>query len=504
MRATRNGQSDARALVTRCAITALALGSPALAFGQTAPQEGSAAVPPVQAVPGVGGVGAALPGGVLPGVAPTGIGPAPAELTRYGIAAGLGETDNVNLTSTDPKAQTIAAADLDLDLRRSGSRLDASALGNFTDLYYLQGAYSNQILGRFDGLATAKLWSDRLKWVVADDYGEQQVDPFAVIVPGDLQRVNVFTTGPELTLRPSYATFVTVDAHYSQFSYQTSPFDGRDLSASAELGRQLSPLSSLSLVAQAEKLRFNNTLVNTDYSRRQAYGQYRVRGARTSIDLQLGATQANDLDRWKTSPFAHLELTRRISPFSVVTLAGGREYTDAAGGFASLRAGAAGGIAVAPANQSTGNYLRTYGSAGWQFARLRTAFGLTGNWEHDAYDRQSLFDTNREDLALNVGRSLTPRLSVSLTGMVDRYDYVNQGYVDKFGTGYATLTYRPGRWLIIYAQYEHSFRRAAGARALLLGASGYDENRAFIMIGYRPHSDTEAGGAGGFGGMAGP
>jgi hypothetical protein len=492
-------------------ITALALASPALALGQTAPPDQSAAtVPPVQAVPGIGSPGAALPGAVMPGgalpsEAGTELGPVPTELTRYGIAAGVGETDNVNLSSTDPKSQTIAATDIDFDLRRTGSRLDASALGNFTDLYYAQGAYSNQILGRFDGLADLKLWSDRLKWDIAEHYGEEQTDPFVAITPANLQRVNVFTTGPDLTLHPSDSTFLNLNAHYSRITYQRNPFDGHNLLGSAEFGHQVSPLSSLSLVVQAEELRFDNTIVNTNYDRRQAYARYLIQGARTSIDAQLGATQADDVSSsWRTGPLARLLLTRRISPFSVITLGGGKEFTDAGGSFSSLTSSAGGSIAVAPVAQTTANYSRTYGSAGWEFVRLRTNVRLTGNWERDIYDLQSVFNATRADLGISLGRALTPLLSVNLSGTAGRYDYLNQGFVDKFGTVGGGLIYRPGRWVIIYARYDHSFRRTSGAPSLLVGGTGYDENRAFIMIGYRPHSDTEAAGESGFGGMPSP
>jgi hypothetical protein len=517
--------AKARGLITRFVISALALASPALAFGQNAPPEGAAAVPPAQAVPGVGSPGAALPGAVMPGTGllgetAEGLEAPPADLTLYGIAAGIGETDNVNLSSTDPKSQTLAAADAAFDLRRSGSRLDASAIGNFTDIDYLQGAYSNQFLGRFDGLATAKLWSDRLKWVVGDDYGEEQTDPFAAITPVNLQRVNVFSTGPDLTLRPSYSTFIDFDARYSQISYQRSPFDGHNALGSAEFGRQLSPLSSLSVVVEAEELRFKNTLVNTDYDRRQAYGRYLIRGARTSIDAQFGATQANDVgSSWKTSPLVRLTLTRRVSPFSLVTLAGGREYTDAAGSFASLTSGAGGGIEVAPVSQTTGNYLRNYGSAGWNFARVRTTFGLTANWERDSYDVQSVFNATHADLGLNIARALTPQLSVNISGSASRYDYLDQGFTDTFGTVGGGVAYRPGRWFVVYARYDHAFRRGSGApTVLVIGPSGipspvvvttgggYDENRVFVMVGYSPHSDTESNGetGAGFGGMPPP
>jgi hypothetical protein len=444
----------------------------------------------------VGGASAALPGAVLPSETPTELGPEPANLTRYAIAAGLGETDNVNLSSTDPKSQTLSAVNLDLDLRRSGSHLDASALGTFTDLDYLQGAYSNQVLGRFDGLATVKLWSNRLKWLFADDYGEEQTDPFVAVTPVNLQRVNVFATGPQLTLHPSYATFIDLAGRYSQISYQTSPFDGHNVVGSADIGRDLSPLSSLSLVVEAEELRFANTTINTNYDRREAYGRYLIQGARTSVDAQLGATQANDVGaKWKTSPLARLLLTRRISPFSVLTLGGGREYTDASGSFSSLRAGAGGGIAVAPVSQTTANYLRNYASGGWQFVRLRTTVGLTGNWEHDTYDFESVFNVTRANLGLNVGRSFTPKLSGVISGTADRYDYVNQGFTATFGTVGAGLVYRPGRWFVIYARYDHAFGRTSGASGTpLIGGPVYDENRVFIMVGYAPHAGEEGQG----------
>jgi len=492
----------------RSAFIALALASPALALAQTAPPQSTPAeTPPVQAVPGVGSAASVLPGATVlpdmmyPGDNSAELGSEPTDLTRYGVAAGIGETDNVNLSATNPKSQTMAAANADFDLRRTGSRLDGIAVGTFTDIDYLQHAFSNQVLGRFDGLLTAKMWSDRLKWAVADDFGEEQTNPFAAVTPVNLQRVNVFSTGPDLTLRPSDASFVKVDARYTRTTYQTSPFDGHNFAGSAEVGEQISPLSALSLVVAAEQLRFDNTLVNTDYERREAYGHYQISGARTTIDAQLGVTQANDTGSWKTTPLARLALSRRVTPFSVVSLDAGREYTDSAGAFSNLRTGAAGGIVIAPVTQTTSNYLRNYGSAGWHFARLRTTIDITGTWERDKHDLQSVFDTTREGVQLKVGRAITPQLTASVTGAYAHYDYFNQGFTDKFGTLGGGLAYQPGRWVIVYARYEHAFRRTAGVATQLIGGNSYDENRVFVMIGYRPHStNTEPGGAFGSGG----
>lgn len=418
----------------------------------------------------------------------------PTDQTRFGVAAGIGETDNVGLTATNRRSQTLAAADLDFALTRGGSRLDASALGNFTDIDYLQGAYSNQVLGRFDGLALAKLWSDRLKWIVRDDYGESQVDPFTAVTPINLERENVFTTGPDLTLRPSDTTFVELEALYGRTSYQKSPFDANTASGSVAVGRQLSALSSLSLVGQVQELRFDNTTVNTNYDRRELYGRYQIRGARTQVAAELGATQANDAGSWKTSPLARLSLARQLSPFSSITLAGGREYTDVSGSFSNLRAGAAGGITVGAVAQTTTNYLRNYASAGWLFSRLRTNFGLTGNWERDTYDRDQIFDVSRAGVGATLGRQIAQTISADITVGIDHDHYLHEGFSENYGTAGGGLTWRPGRWVEVYARYDHSFRHTSGPESLTAPGGGYDENRVFVMIGYRPHTRADEGG----------
>lgn len=459
-------------------VIALALGSPALVLGAEVPGAGG----PALAAP----VTSVVPGDVAGIVLP------PANETQLGIAAGVGETDNVKLTSAHRESQTLAAANLDFALSRGGHLLDLSALGNFSYIDYVQHAYGRQFLGRLDGLAILKLWGYHFHWIVRDDYGESQLDPFAAVTPVNLQRVNVVTTGPDLTLRPTDASFVELEGLYQRITYQTSPFDGDSLSGSLAVGREVSPLAKISLVAQVQKLHFDNTTVNTNFDRRELYGNYSIVGARTAFDAQLGATQANDTGHWKTSPLVHLSLSRKISPFTTVTLDGGREYTDAGGAFSDLTAGAAGGIAIGAVAQTTANYARNYGSLGWAFSRLRTTLALTGRWERDTYDKTSavLYNATRTDVEFSLGRNLTRHLAGDVTASWASTQYAHQGLTDRYGTMGAGLTWRPGRWLEAYARYDHAFRRPGGAQAAASGG-GYDENRIFVMLGYRPHTAAD-------------
>jgi len=473
-------------------LPALVLLAPALGLAQetntpssSAPAAGApAAGAPAAELPGAGLPGTILPTPGLTGAGATGLSPMPAEYTSYGVSAGVGATDNVKLSATDPKSQGLAATNLFFDLIRSGSRLDLNALGNFSDIDYLENAYSNQVLGRFDGLANLTLWQHHFTWLVRDDYGDQQINPLQSLNPTNLQRVNVFATGPSLALQPTLSSFIELQGLYGRNTWQDSPFSGNTESGTATVGHEFTPASSLSLVGQIEQERFDETTLNVDYQIRNYYGHYDVRGARTAIDLQGGVSQANDTGAFKSSPLVRFLLSRNVSPFSLVSLSGGRYYSSPMGSFASLATGVGGGIPIGAAAQTSGSILKTYGDASWGFHRARTTIELRGGWERDAYDRQSTFNVDRDDVSLSLGRQLTQRLSANIMAGADRSRYSNQGFTNSYGTAAAGLVYRLSAQAVLYGRYDHQFQRSSG----LTRGLGYDANRIFIMIGYYPHA----------------
>ena len=467
------GEETARTL-ERSLLLALALAAPALCLGQEAGSSGvaestpasstPASSAPAVSAPAAGAPGAVLPGAALPGLAAplpvtgaglTGLTSLPAEYTNYGVSAGVGESDNVNLSPTHPESQTLSAANLFFDLIRSGSRLNLNAVGNFSDTDYLEGAYSNQVLGRFDGLADVTLWEHHLTWLVRDDYGDSQVNALESLTPANLQRINIFSTGPDLTLQPTLSSFVELQGLYARNDWEDDPFSGNTETGTVTVGHQFSPAATLSLVGQVQQEQFDNTTANKNYQVREYYAHYALKAARTTVDLQGGLDQANDTGSWTSSPLVRVAITRSVSPFSTVSVSGGREYSNAMGNFAGIDTGVTGGIPVGSAAQTTGNALRTYGNLDWGFRRQRTSINLIGDWERSSYDVESKYNFTLTDVGLNLGRQLTPRLSANIMATVDRGQYGNQGFTNTYGTGTAGLVYRPGTWVVIYGRYDH-------------------------------------------------
>jgi hypothetical protein len=441
----------------------------------------------------------------------------------YGADVGLGETDNVYLTPANKTTQTIGIADVDFGLNQQTRLLQVRAAGAFSDLSYLEGAYTNQLIGRFDGAGQLAIIPDRVVWVLRDDFGQATLNPFTPVTPYNLQDVNYVATGPNLYLRLGGTGFMSASARYANAYYQSSPFDSNRLLATLATGLQLSARSTVSLNGGAERVLFKDTEVNNDFDRYSVYARYEAQGARTSLALDLGGSRVDQHgdatgvttitepgtstlplqnappsiigltttphDTTTTQPLIRLELSRALSPAAKLTLAGGRELTDGSSSFSTQQGGMIGTINYAPTPLTSDVYTSTYASATWQYIRNRTTVALSGRWEKDSYPGAAEFDLTTESAQLFIERQLTRAFTAQLTGQYGRMDYTNAilppdtgSPESKTGIVSAALVWRHGRALEVRARYEHY------AYSVGTGDTGYQENRIFVTVGYRPRS----------------
>jgi hypothetical protein len=416
-------------------------------------------------------------------------GPSPRGQTlTYGVDAGVAETDNVTLVATDKVSQTIATANADFDFKQQSRRLDVDAKGNFTYYDYLQGAYGSQLIGRFDGIAHVAIIPERLTWVLQDDFGQAALDPYTPVTPTNLENVNYVSTGPDLALHFGANSYVNATARYAHVQYATSPFNSNRVLGSLAWGLHLSARSSVSLNGNTERVMFENTVLNTDYDRSSGFGRYEVHGARTDFSADLGATVIRRNGTSTTGGLAKVEVSRKLSTAARLTVSVGRELTDASTSFSNLQSGAIGVVGTAPAAQTSNNYTSNYATAGWRYQRYRTTVSLSGRWEKDLYNGDSLLDYTRSGAEFRVERQLTRALTADVLGRYYKIDYFhglvasqngNSSYDDESVS--VGLTWRHGRGLEVRLRGEHSAR-------ITTGIYGYRENRAILTVGYRPSS----------------
>jgi hypothetical protein len=428
-----------------------------------------------------------------------------AQTLLYGVDVGVAETDNVTLVSTDKVSQTIAVADADFDIKQQSRLLDVDAKGDFTDLNYLQGAYGNEVIGRFDGSAHLAIIPERLVWVVQDDFGQAALDPFTPTTPANLENINYLSTGPDMVLRFGASNYLNASVRYARAQFETSPYNSNRVLGNLAWGYQLSAQSSVSLNGETERVMFQNTALNSDFDRNSGFAQYEVKGARTDFSAELGATTISQSAgaistigqnvslttsyqnaSSTTGGLAKLQLTRKLSAASNLTLSAGHYLTDASSSFGNLQGGALGTIGTAPAAQTAENYISNYASVGWAYRRNRTTISLSGRWERDSYLSQSQLDNTIGGAEFVVKRRLTHALTAEVLGRIYKTDYVHSIISSELGTSdYNTqmvgagLTWRHGHGLEVKMRYEHSAE-------VTTGIYGYGENRIMLTVGYRP------------------
>ena len=418
---------------------------------------------------------------------------AQAETLSYGVDAGVAESDNVTLVAKDKISQTMAIADVDFDYKQQSRLLDVDAKGDFSYLDYLQHAYGSQLIGRFDGISQFAIIPERLTWALQDDFGQSSVDPFTPVTPANLENVNYVSTGPDLTLRLGSTSFVDLSARYARAQYATSPFNSNRWLGSAAWGLQLSARSTVSLNADTERVQFENTVVNTDFERTNAFLRYKIEGARTELSADLGATRITQGDSSNSGGLAKFELARKISAAAKLTVTAGHLLTDASTSFSSLQSGATGVVGTAPAALTSNNYTSNFATVGWQYQRNRTTLGISGRWEKDTYASQSALDSILSGVEFNLQRRLSRAFTAQFMGHYYKTDYVHAVVAPNAGSSKygdesiaAGLSWRHGRGLEVRFRYEHTSRTAPGTD------QGFGENRAMLTVGYRPQARPDS------------
>jgi hypothetical protein len=435
-----------------------------------------------------------------------------AETLTYGIDSGVAETDNVTLVHSDKVSQTMAVLDADFDVKHLSSLLTVDAKGNFTELDYLQHAYGNQLVGRFDGSAILALIPQRLTWTLQEHFGQMALDPFTPMTPVNQENVNFLSTGPDLTLRFSGTEFLKMSARVSRVTFSDSPYSSDRGSGTLAWGVDLSARSSISVNLDSERVLFDNTALNSDFNRSNAFLRYELDGARTELTADLGATRitqsgsaiipggtAFNTGGTVTNPgstassggLAKLTLSRRLSAAAMLTLTAGHDLSDSSGSFSQPQGGASGVIAAAPAAATSANYLSNYGSVGWQYQRNRTTFAVSGRYERDTYPGQSQLDTTHKTEEFRVERQMTRAFGAQLIGRINQTEYphamvavVNGNPKQATDLVAAVLTWRHGHGLEVKLMVEHT------DYVVTPSSNGYQENRVYLTVGYRPSTST--------------
>ena len=351
------------------------------------------------------------------------------------LLAGVAYTDNALLSHTGTNRDGIGTAGVDIDYAREG-RLSLNMLGNVERVEYFHHSFGGSFDGQFNGSALWGRTTDPLQWLLRDSFGEGMTNPLAAATPSNLQTVNSVSTGPFLNLNFGLTNRFTLFGLYSRTTFQRSPYDSQMYEGGAQLAHRLSGASTLSLQASDARTDYLDKAAligfpgnGSQYEVRQASIDFNGRYVRTHLLLRAGYNTINYGGPRHGSPLYEARLSRNISPFSTVFVAGQMSYSTLGGAMQSpanllsLQGTGIGGFGLVTPEPFKQRDL----TAGWNFERDRTSMVLNGSYQQVLYEQRVIDNHRVETVNLTLARQLQPTLSVQLRVASD---YVRYTQVD--------------------------------------------------------------------------
>lgn len=406
------------------------------------------------------------------------------ELT-IGLSAGATHSDNIHRTPDNEESETSIDAGLQLALDRQGGRLRSNVAADARFLTYLDDTYEDELVGGLDAEIVYWFAPERFSWVIEDNFGQSFIDPREVETPGNRQNTNYFSTGPDLIFGSQERTQVSLQARWSDASYEESETDNQRVSGTLSLMRRLGPRSSVSLNGTTERVEYDEEIFDSDYDQHSASVGFDARGARTTLRLEAGYTTTEDsVGDGSDAPLFNVSITRELTARSSFTLDAGTGIADTAESFRRDRAIRGVTVGNEDAIVSRDPYESDYASLGWDLTGTRNTLQIAADWRRENHEREDALNRDSIGASFQLSRHMGSRLTATLDGRWEREDFDQSGVDFDEWSGGLGFEWAVSRHLSVDLHGEHA--KGSGDTLAGTGARDYAENRATVSLSYTP------------------
>jgi hypothetical protein len=424
------------------------------------------------------GLGAAIAG--CCGLTLATVGNAQEEPDRATLDLYLGaeRSDNITRVPVDEVTDTTGIGRAAVVFEQHRPRLDTEITGDLQYRHYLDDTYDDEVVGG----ATADIgWGilpDRFVWVFQDNYGQIMTDPLGSDTPDNRESFNYFSTGPDITVPLGERTALLLSGRWSDTYYEDSPEGNQGIEGHAGIARKLSDQTTVSLNGSVNDITYDEDEIFPDYKITEGFMRMESESAQTTFSADLGYAEADRGGRKSDGPLVRLNVSRRITSRSTLTLDAGHEFDDTGQAFRVDQTGQGVGPDTDDTLAAGDVFLHTYGYLTLATEQERTVFSATVYGRKERHEDETELDRDLIGGSLFWSRRLSPRMDFDLTA----------GYSDeKFVTGdVAFKEWNAG------AGIGWRFTEAVSMRLSITHFEGsgdgtvrdYDENRAYVGIRY--------------------
>jgi hypothetical protein len=395
------------------------------------------------------------------------------------IGIGAIYTDNIRLVATHTETDTIGVMSTDFVLHEQTRRLDADVAADLQYLTYGHDIYSNELFGNLTGYGKFALLPGRIDWVLQDNFGQQQITPGTPVTPLNLENINFVSTGPDLSVPLGTQLNAQLSGRYSKVTYQLDDLNNNRAAGSFALVHPLGAASNASINATTERVSYDDSTANPDYTTRQGYLHYDAQGARSKLDADVGYNDATITGAKSGGGLLRADFTRTLSTSSSFEVAAGQNISDTGDLLRQMQGTGNVTLGAAALQRSQDPFTSRYARAAWHFQRHRTGLELALSQFREIHTVEGDLNRTRTELDVNGRRELSGTLVLNVGAAYARESYANAVTPDDTDLhGTVDLAWRVGRRIEVHAQYSRVDHRSA---ALF---NTYNENRFMLTAGF--------------------
>jgi hypothetical protein len=250
--------------------------------------------------------------------------------TNYGLGYTGVYTNNIYRSETDPHQEGINILTGLMSLHEHSRRTEVRLYTEVQGRDYWRHSYGSGALYGLDGLAKVVVLPKRFTLSMRDVFTQAPVDPFMVLSPSNRQNINTFSVGPNFFLYFDPIDILEFGGRYENDYYQSAPTSNYSYMGYVRLLHRISPRTNVSLNYQPSRVYYQNTLLNPDYTRQDAFVGFHTKPYETGFTIDVGRTVIDRVGLPQISGLlARARLSTRVTRKTSLELSGRQEYGDA-------------------------------------------------------------------------------------------------------------------------------------------------------------------------------
>ena len=255
--------------------------------------------------------------------------PLHASESAYGLGYLLTHSDNVARAPTNERSDNIHSLLAGFAYQENTVDLVARVLGQVELNSYQDNTFGDQTLYYLTSSAVWTLSPQRFFWTVEDTARQALIDNTAVDTPTNRVGINVFSTGPDLLIRFSPVQTLALGARLGDVYTGRANEDSQRINGTAGWLYQASSFSTYSLNYQALRVKYEDTLLNDDFTRNDMFARAQYRPSRSQYTIDLGKSdirrdRGNDVE----GTLARFIWDRQLTSESRFGISASREFSD--------------------------------------------------------------------------------------------------------------------------------------------------------------------------------